>query len=1136
MNRGIVHQSATGRRLLWSALSAVSLVLIVVAVPVALYLAGGLPLSHLAYRHVGRAVAATHSFDGQLAAHWLARGALLLAWVTWAWMTVCVLRELKAWVGGRSSSPLPASRTMQSIAACLVGTALTMAAVGRQVPGSGINIRPAPAGSTASTVGGTGPRIRVIEDLVPLLEGRHVAVPSRSDGLAGGSGPKADLPEGRVQHQGDGPRSANGGEPAPGVDRGPRAATTVSYSAAAGSGPKVIAPVPPDRGRSGAAGAGPNPVHLVASRDTLWSIATAELGSALRWKEIADLNYQVRQADGRSLDSTHWIRPGWRLLMPVPDGRWTAAAQGGPGQGGTGEGGTPEAIDADRDGTAEAMDAGRAGAPDSMAVPQSSPPLVPSVGSPEPDVRTDRGDWAIEEGAHGPERGDPTVTTDSRDSSHRLPPGGGQRPPSTPLGAGVMGSGVVNILDRMRRVQQRHRRSGQFIGLPDRSQRAFEQRARLGDGREIVAEVDGALRLLARARTAAELGVLTVAGVKVHPEVIEITMGELGGMAFEGPVPEEFHLLEDGHTLVIDRLALRETVATDPDSSSPRSPAPLMATVGQGPDGVVMVNLESLGAVVVNGGPEACEGMMRALALELATSYWADQFDLELVGFGSELERFERVTSNVDVPALINRLCRRSIDGAAVLRSTGFTSFFQARCIEDSSVWDPMVVLCGPDTREEELLELLEVAAHPRSGTAIVAVGEQSGDARLLTLTDPLPRSSLELLGSVIFPQQIGAEELTGVTSLLEVASTRASVPFDAEPYGSLSIAMPAAKVMTGEDSMAAPGAFDPDTSPTSVTEPPAPTSNSAAQGWNRARSTSRPLSGFVSSITGGGGDEVVTLTTGTEVEVAVLGSVEIRNAAREFTRAWAKELVVYLAMHPNGVSNEAWATALWPDRMMAPSSLHSTASVARRSLGQSKDGRDHLPRSHGRLALAATVGSDWARFVVLADSGDVGSWRMAMDLVRGRPFEGLRSSDWPVLEGIGPAIEAAVVDVSGRLAGACLAAGDARGAEWSARKGLLVSPYDERLYRMLMRASDLAGNPAGVEAVMAELVKLVADDIEPFDSVHPSTMDLYRSLTRRRSTAATTVPRGAQRQVVPASDSPPRGSAGRQLPTGRGS
>jgi hypothetical protein len=32
----------------------------------------------------------------------------------------------------------------------------------------------------------------------------------------------------------------------------------------------------------------------------------------------------------------------------------------------------------------------------------------------------------------------------------------------------------------------------------------------------------------------------------------------------------------------------------------------------------------------------------------------------------------------------------------------------------------------------------------------------------------------------------------------------------------------------------------------------------------------------------------------------------------------------------------------------------------------------------------------------------------------------------------------------------------------------------------------------------MAELVHLVADDVEPFDAVHPETMALYRRLSRR--------------------------------------
>src|SRR5579875_1855374 len=133
------------------------------------------------------------------------------------------------------------------------------------------------------------------------------------------------------------------------------------------------------------------------------------------------------------------------------------------------------------------------------------------------------------------------------------------------------------------------------------------------------------------------------------------------------------------------------------------------------------------------------------------------------------------------------------------------------------------------------------------------------------------------------------------------------------------------------------------------------------------------------------------------EVEVAVLGPLELRGVARPVARHAAVELIVYLAMHPRGVANEVWATALWPDRIMSPATLHSTASAARRALGRSASGRAHLPRRHGRLELAPSVGAEW---------------RSALDLVRGRPLEGLRRSDWFVLEGVVAAVEESIVDL----------------------------------------------------------------------------------------------------------------------------
>ena len=338
--------------------------------------------------------------------------------------------------------------------------------------------------------------------------------------------------------------------------------------------------------------------------------------------------------------------------------------------------------------------------------------------------------------------------------------------------------------------------------------------------------------------------------------------------------------------------------------------------------------------------------------------------------------------------------------------------------------------------------------------------------------------------------QLIDSAELQEVGTLVDTASNRQSVARAVAPYDVLTIRLP-----EPEQDRISPKVLGGTSRKLTGPMPDRPASVSSG----RVGPRSAPPA-FIPRLKRHGASDPRERRS-VEVEVAVLGPIEIRGVLRSFTRAWAQELVVYLAMHPKGVTNEAWATALWPDRLMAPSSLHSTASVARRALGQSRDGQDHLPRSHGRLCLAPTVGTDWDRFVALCEGDTPKSWRAALELVRGRRFEGLRASDWPVLEGIAPAIEATVVDVSGRLAGASLRSGDPGGSEWAARKGLLVSPYDERLYRMLMRSADVAGNPAGVEAAMAELVRLVADA-----SNHWTPSTRARSSCTAHSAAAGTV------------------------------
>src|SRR3954463_10885139 len=58
-------------------------------------------------------------------------------------------------------------------------------------------------------------------------------------------------------------------------------------------------------------------VYVVQRGDTWWDIAAARLGDGAQWRRIAALNYDRDQPDGRRLDRSHQLLPGWRLVLPA---------------------------------------------------------------------------------------------------------------------------------------------------------------------------------------------------------------------------------------------------------------------------------------------------------------------------------------------------------------------------------------------------------------------------------------------------------------------------------------------------------------------------------------------------------------------------------------------------------------------------------------------------------------------------------------------------------------------------------------------------------------------------------------------------------------------------------------------------
>jgi DNA-binding SARP family transcriptional activator len=174
-------------------------------------------------------------------------------------------------------------------------------------------------------------------------------------------------------------------------------------------------------------------------------------------------------------------------------------------------------------------------------------------------------------------------------------------------------------------------------------------------------------------------------------------------------------------------------------------------------------------------------------------------------------------------------------------------------------------------------------------------------------------------------------------------------------------------------------------------------------------------------------------------------------------------------------VSKQRWATALWPDRALSPNSLNTAVWQLRRALGLDAAGDRHLPAAHsGRLRLGAGVHTDLADLELLLEIGSPAALRRGLELVRGRPFDGLGDPDWVVLEGHASRAESAVAEAALALGATTLSRGDWSGAAWAARRALAACPFDERLYRLLADAASAAGNGAAAAAALEELRRAV--------------------------------------------------------------
>ncbi|MDQ1378430.1 MAG: hypothetical protein QOE15_2603 [Acidimicrobiaceae bacterium] len=867
----------------------------------------------------------------------------------------------------------------------------------------------------------------------------------------------------------------------------PSVQSPIGGSSAVVTGPPPVSPAAPTPHVSTPARE-PSPRRYVVKRyDSLWAIAEHHLGSGIRWREIRDAG--GRQLGGSGI-AARTIYPGEVLLLPparqsppLPPAQPTkpggsthpqpAKKPPQPAPPSTIVRAAPQATapPASLPGPAATAPHARVGTPDSSpaapatasTAPPGAPPTAPPGAPASAPASSAPADPAPADPAAPPIPTPPTMVAVAAERRSA----GGRADATVLVEAGLVGAGILGIIRVLRRRQARHRPPGRRIRLPGPGVAKTELALRHNETPGRVPLVECAVASLFAAHRHRGVTPPTILGVLVDDNSVEVLL------AHPAPPPPPWEAVAEGFRW---RIAASDLPPDRPEGSAP---LPALASLGRVASGTAdaLINLEAAGLVAVTGEPSQAAGLLYAVAAQLIGAPWARAANVVLVGFPPGLAGPDNVRTAPSISALAEELTATAEVMSVTARQHGCPDVVAGRVRGlAGDGWPPVVVLSTlrPTARE---LELLASVAQPGGGVAAVVAGagnvsrwEIDAGAR------PCPVNPLRL---AIEPTVLDAATVAAIAELLDIAEDSAGASLEDPPYDRIEVSVERID-----------GAHQP-----------------AIVAATATATTLTQRLGRLHSSNGSGNGAAVPELGQPSVLVRVLGSVEIEGAL-EFKRAKSRELVVYLAMHPNGVGESELDEALWGEaagRVVISSTRDSTVSVARSALG----GAARLLPAQGqgrekRYQLGPEVQSDWSQFCVLhrfgRDHQSVVALHQALELVRGRPFEAVisgRTYGWIHTEGHARHIEAEVADAADLAAGFYLDAGDPLTARWAARRGLLAEPYTERLWVRLMEAADALGESQEIERIMDEM-DVVLELEGDFTGLHPNTLAAYDRLSRR--------------------------------------
>ncbi|WP_331758947.1 LysM peptidoglycan-binding domain-containing protein [Streptomyces anulatus] len=720
-----------------------------------------------------------------------------LGWAGWALFTFSALVELVAVLRRRSAPRIKGLSGIQSLASFLIGGIVLLA----PTAASAATSTPAVAVSTVHTI--------AENDATPATGTASTASADETDRPQHTVGSASELPwDLAEEYLGDGkrwkdiaalnpdiPQLAAGDQFLPKgavvklpADARPVAPATDPTSATVSSPPPPAETPRPqtdtarddnaDAPRPKAESRGDTPQTVtVEEGDSLWSIA-GTYGDPAQWPAIYEENRGEATPGGGTFENPNLIHPGQELDIPSHLAEHPRAPESNDDQEKPAPS-TPEADEpADQEDRKAAPENHEDGTPERNADKHQNDESEPAPAAPTPSTAAP----TAPSPAHStpaPSTSQPQQTKEQLTDQQRTSGEQALAPAAVWAGAGALAAALLGTVATRRILQQRRRRPGRRIPMPQGRAAATEQGLRAAQHPTGFDLLDTTLRSLARNLTAADRDLPVVHAVVLHDTKVEL------------------HLAEDTtpmkpFTAAAGRQDLWTCPASSPDLADHEhlmdtsAPYPALVSIGWDNAGhLVLIDLEHVGILNLGGGTDYARQVLKAIAIELASTPLPGHIEITALADtapGLDEAAPERVARIATLPEAAAELASHTTDQRDSLYATGARTLGAARLTDEGTgTWTPHVVLAEALPAGADTSTLFDaIVQEPRTAGAVITAADP----------DSLPTSAwtLECVDAdhtVVLPgshlpirlQGLSDEHFTDAIELLVLSSSHADVP-----------------------------------------------------------------------------------------------------------------------------------------------------------------------------------------------------------------------------------------------------------------------------------------------------------------------------------------------------------------------